>query len=492
MQILIVTGQKAAEMVKKTTGDIAQVLVLDIDIAAFTTPNRLKKSMPDKKFDLIIIPGLVSADFSKLEKQLNTPIRLGPKNAVDLDTLLSNIDEIELSTVIPACELLAEFRREAAISTLIEIETAASYAFLLGNLKIGGDSTMKVMAEIVDATALTKDELTKRIHLFQAKGADIIDLGVGMAAAIGDVEHTVAAAKKTASVPLSIDTLDPELIIAAVYAGIDMVLSLNATNITAAGPVIADADIPAVILPDSGNETKSLIVNIETAQDMGIKKIIADPVLDPPGENMVDSIIRYKQFSRSFWEIPMFFGAGNITELIDADSVGVNALLTVIGCDVGADILFTPEYSDKARGSIAELKVAAQMTALAKYRGSPPKDLGLDLLVLKEKKSRPFADIPYNYIEAYDTGIWKRDPSGNFKISISNSIIENGIMKNGRIIAQHTKCTIVGDTAKEIFDTAHALGLVSRLDHAAYLGRELMKAQLALRTKRSYSQDDEF
>jgi dihydropteroate synthase-like protein len=492
MQILIVTGQKAAEMVKNTIGDLAQILVLDINIAAFTTPNRLKKSIPDKKFDLIIIPGLVSADFSKLERQLNTPIRLGPKNAVDLDIVLSNIDEIELSVMIPACELMTEFRRKTAISTLKEIETTASYAFWLGNLKIGGDSTMKVMAEIVDATALTEDKLTEKIHLFQAKGADIIDLGVGMAAQIKEVEYTVAAAKKTASVPLSIDTVEPELIIAAVHGGVDMVLSLNATNITTAGPVIADADISAVVLPDSGNELKSLIVNIKMAQDMGIKKIIADPVLDPPGENMVDSVIRYKQFSRSFAEIPMFFGVGNITELIDADSVGVNALLTVIGWDVGADILFTPEYSDKARGSIAELKVAAQMTALAKYRSSPPKDLGLDLLVLKEKRFRPFDDIPVDYIEAHDTGRWKCDPSGSFKISISNSIIENGIMKNGRIIAKHTNCTIVGDSAKEIFDTAHALGLVSRLDHAAYLGRELMKAQLAVRTKRSYSQDDDF
>ena len=65
-------------------------------------------------------------------------------------------------------------------------------------------------------------------------------------------------------------------------------------------------------------------------------------------------------------------------------------------------------------------------------------------------------------------------------------------MENGRIIAQHSKYTIVGDNAKEIFDTALDMGLVSRLDHAAYLGRELMKAELALRMGRSYSQDDDF
>jgi len=30
------------------------------------------------------------------------------------------------------------------------------------------------------------------------------------------------------------------------------------------------------------------------------------------------------------------------------------------------------------------------------------------------------------------------------------------------------------------------------MTHAAYLGRELMKAELALKFRRSYSQDDEF
>ncbi|MCX9025622.1 MAG: DUF4346 domain-containing protein, partial [Candidatus Methanoperedens sp.] len=46
--------------------------------------------------------------------------------------------------------------------------------------------------------------------------------------------------------------------------------------------------------------------------------------------------------------------------------------------------------------------------------------------------------------------------------------------------------------AKDVLETIVRLGLVSRLDHAGYLGRELMKAELALKFKRSYSQDDKF
>ncbi|MCL7412527.1 MAG: dihydropteroate synthase-like protein [ANME-2 cluster archaeon] len=492
MQILVVTGRKAAETVNAVVGGIADVLVLDIDVAAFTTPSRLKNSMPHDNFDLIIIPGLVSADFSHLEKQLNTPIRLGPKNAVDLGLVLSSIEDIELSTTVPACEMLNIKRKEAATSGLLEMEAAATYAFLLRDLKIGGCSIMKVMGEVVDATSLSGDELFERVVLFQSSGADIIDLGVGMAAAVAEVEHVITTARMAASVPLSIDTLDPQLIMAALDFGVDMVLSLNSTNIEVAGPAIASKGLAAVVIPDSGQGLDSLVVNIALARELGISRILADPVLDPPGQGMVGSMVRYTRCRELLPDIPMFFGAGNITELMDADTVGVNALLAAIGHDVGADVLFTPEYSDKARGSISELKTAAQMMTLAAQRSSPPKDVGIDLLMLKEKRFRPFDVMPGEFIEAEDSYQWTRDPAGSFSINISRSLVKNGVVEKGRIIARHTKYTIVGDKAKEIMDTAIELGLVSRLDHAAYLGKELMRAELALNLGRSYAQDDAF
>jgi len=492
MRVLVVTGRKAAGIVRKSVGNLAEVLVLDIDVAAFTTPKRLEKSLAGQELDLIIIPGLVSADFTWLEKQLETPIRLGPKHAIDLGFVLSNSGDVELSTTVPACELLIQQRRDIALSSILEMEDASSPALLLSHLKIGGDSIIKVMAEIVDATSLPNDELIRRIHIFQSKGADIIDLGVGMDATANDVRCTVSVAREVASVPLSIDTLESELIVAAVEYGIDMVLSLNSGNIPQVVPVISKKGIAAVVIPDSGGGMNSLEANIKSVKDAGISKIIADPVLDPPGQGMVESMTRYKQFRRSHPHTPTFFGVGNITELIDADSVGVNAMLASIAGDVGADILFTPEYSDKARGSIAELKAAAGMTALARRRSTPPKDLGLDLLVLKEKRFRPFENLPEEFIEGEKSYQWMRDPAGSFRISISDQSFGDGEFRQGRIIARHTKYTIVGDNAKEVLDTALELGLVSRLDHAAYLGPELMKAELAIKLGRSYSQDDDF
>ena len=50
---------------------------------------------------------------------------------------------------------------------------------------------------------------------------------------------------------------------------------------------------------------------------------------------------------------------------------------------------------------------------------------------------------------------------------------------------------IIGKKPLEIYQTVIKQGLVSRLDHAAYLGRELQKAYIALQKKTSYIQDDE-
>ncbi len=122
--------------------------------------------------------------------------------------------------------------------------------------------------------------------------------------------------------------------------------------------------------------------------------MIADPVLDPPALGLASSLREYILFREAHPTIPLFFGVGNVTELLDADSTGANALLAALGAEIGASLLFTPEYSAKARGSVHELAIASRMMILAQWRQTPPKDLGLDLLILKEKRRLPEEPMP--------------------------------------------------------------------------------------------------
>jgi dihydropteroate synthase len=50
---------------------------------------------------------------------------------------------------------------------------------------------------------------------------------------------------------------------------------------------------------------------------------------------------------------------------------------------------------------------------------------------------------------------------------------------------------VKGVTADRVFTKIVEMGLVSKLDHAAYLGSELAKAEIALRTGKEYIQDKE-
>jgi tetrahydromethanopterin S-methyltransferase subunit A len=79
------------------------------------------------------------------------------------------------------------------------------------------------------------------------------------------------------------------------------------------------------------------------------------------------------------------------------------------------------------------------------------------------------------------------DPSGFFVVLLNRP--------GGLIVCEHYENsgkhshTIEGKEAALVAATAVELGLVSRLDHAAYLGRELAKAESALRTGADYVQD---
>jgi len=284
-------------------------------------------------------------------------------------------------------------------------------------------------------------------------------------------------AKEATDLPVSVDSVRPDLLLAGLKAGADMLLSLNAGNMAQVGPAAAESAVPAAVIPGPG--PAGLEENIRAALDLGVKAI-ADPVLDPPMQGLAASLHRYMDFSRRHPGVPLFFGAGNVTELLDADTSGVNALLAALGAEVGAAILFTPEYSAKAVGSVRELAKASMMMQLAGKRKTPPKDLGLDLLLLKQKRHLPTEPLPEAMTEARQGHIYVQDETGSFRIFLSG----------GLIVAQNGPVSIRGENARDLVNTLVDMGLVRRLDHAAYLGRELQKAETALRLGRDYVQDE--
>ncbi len=85
------------------------------------------------------------------------------------------------------------------------------------------------------------------------------------------------------------------------------------------------------------------------------------------------------------------------------------------------------------------------------------------------------------------------DEKGFFVIVIKDEIIVEhylNVQKEGELEIETGKLNkmITGKSAKAICDTIVREGLVSRLDHAAYLGRELQKAEIAMKNDLDYEQ----
>ena len=89
---------------------------------------------------------------------------------------------------------------------------------------------------------------------------------------------------------------------------------------------------------------------------------------------------------------------------------------------------------------------------------------------------------------SYDTyKEWKQDPSGYFliKINYETQEISAGFCTNDNVL----RIEISGKNAEELYNTIIREELVSSLQHAAYLGLELQKAEFALKLTLKYVQD---
>lgn len=521
MSILIITGNLAYPLIRDVVKDLNNILIHPVDnvqVAAFLTPNQIIKAVKEnydlKDIDLILVPGLIKKDSTEITKELGIPTFKGSTDCADLAMVIEVIDEIELSETMPADKLIEDKKREEALKFIEEFENDEKQInellkkpnnILIGDLPVGDDFPMRVLAEIANAPFLSKEDLINKCQYFVDSGADMIDIGMAAGEDFSDkVPELIETLRPiVGNRPLSIDTLNVNEIKVAVDCGIDFVLSLDLGNYSEVYEILKENDVPAVLLPtnfskgktpesveDRLNYMNELISNID---GMGY---VADMILDPVNSSsIVESIIACDKFHK-LNPAPLFFGVGNVTELMDTDSTGSNVLLAGIAMEVGASILFTPEESGKTRGSVTELATSAKMMFLAKHRKSIPKDLGINAVVFKDKKKRNDVilgmqrDVPE--VEQSEPMKFVRDKAGSFKISIRYGTT----VEKSKLVATHFKkgeadLVIIGDNAREVYEEIIKNGLVTRMEHAAYLGSELQKAEIAMLTGKSYIQDFE-
>jgi dihydropteroate synthase-like protein len=207
----------------------------------------------------------------------------------------------------------------------------------------------------------------------------------------------------------------------------------------------------------------------EAADRRGIVAML-DPILDPIHFGFMASLTRYAEVRRLLPDAEILMGTGNLTELTDADSGGVTAMLLGVCSELHIRNLLVVQVSPHTRRTIQEHDAARRIMLAAREDASLPKDYGTALLALHERK--PF---PYSPAEIAELAAQVKDD--NFRIEIA----EDGIHVYHR--GRH-------EIAQDALALFARLGVEQDGAHAFYLGAELMRAEIAWRLGKRYAQDE--
>ena len=330
-----------------------------------------------------------------------------------------------------------------------------------------GSFDIEILAEINHAPRLPLAAILDESRRLRAAGADRIDLGCDPGsewAGVADAVRMLVAE----GFRVSIDSFQPREIATAVRAGASLVLSVNSSNAAAA----TDWGCEVVVVPDVPATLEGFDATIERLDKDGVKMRL-DPVLEPIGFGLAASLGRYLDVRRRFPHAEMMMGVGNLSELTDVDSAGINTLLIGFCQEVGIRSVLTTQVIHWARDSVRECALARALAHHAVTNRTLPKHVEPRLVTLRSGKPQTHGqEVLDSLAEAI------RDP-------------------NFRIFAERGAIHLVGAglhlESRDPFALFKQLEAAGRTDvdpsHAFYLGYEMAKAVTALTLDKDYRQD---
>ncbi|HEX7448229.1 MAG TPA: DUF6513 domain-containing protein [Pirellulales bacterium] len=434
MHIHFITGRLAEHSLRKLLAELAPaagfdytVEVLGITVAALMTTEWVAKRIQvPPQADRVVLPGYCSGDLAAVQPRTNVPVERGPKDLRELPRWFGQ-------------------------------PRADDY----------GPYDIEILAEINHAPRLTPDEILRQAAELAAQGADVIDLGCNPGETWPGVADVVRQLRD-GGYRVSIDSLNPAEIAPAAGAGAELVLSVNSTNRQQA----ADWGCEVVAVPDVPATLAGLDETIDHLAAAGVPLRI-DPVIEPIGFGFARSLGRYLTVRDRYPDAEMMMGVGNLSELTDVDSAGVNALLLGFCQELGIRSVLTTQVINWARSSVRECDLARRLAYYAVTHRSLPKHVEPRLVMLRDPQLLAFGGDELERL----AGSLKDE---NFRI----------FAEDGRLHIITAGLHLVGDDPFEMFDRLQASGR-GRLDlgHAFYLGYEMAKAVTALTLSKQYRQD---
>jgi len=195
---------------------------------------------------------------------------------------------------------------------------------------------------------------------------------------------------------------------------------------------------------------------------------LLDSILAPINSGLAASLARYVEVRRRHPDAEILMGIGNLTELTEADSTGVTALLIGFCQEVGIRAVLTTEVIGWAQGVVKETVLAAQIMHLAQRQARPPKHIDSGLVTSKDESMRAPTE---EELRAMQTQI----SDANYRLFADPEWL---YAFNGDRFVREANMYALFDQL-EVHDAAHAF----------YLGKELMKATIARGLRKSYRQE---
>ncbi|SDP32054.1 DUF6513 domain-containing protein [Phyllobacterium sp. OV277] len=429
--LLFLTGHLARSRLERILSDLKdttftyEIVDIGVKVAALMSEEIIARRLkPPVVADRIILPGRYRGDLDRLSTRFDIPFLRGPDEVADLPVFLGRVGKsIDLSK-----------------------------------------HNMRIFAEIVDASALSLDALVERASKLAAAGADVIDLGC-----LPDTPfpHLADAIRrlKAHGLSVSVDSANRNELETGAAAGADYLLSLTEETI---GLAVKYNAVP-ILIPSVAGDLDSLGRAIVAAQNANIS-FIADPVLDPIHFGFAASLGRFLEARRRWPDIPMMMGTGNLTELTDADTSGITALLSGICSELSIDNVLVVNVSPHTIRTVEEHDRARRIMFAAKRDHALPRGYDAGLLQIHDRKPYP------NSVE--DIAVLASDVrDANFRIMTAPDGVHIFNVK-GHAIAQ------------DAFELFPKLNVESDGAHAFYLGAELTKAEIAWKLGKRYTQDE--
>lgn len=438
-RILFLTGRLAERLVRDTAARVAkdvgfdfEVFALGISVAALLHASLVRRRLsvpeaPDpRQFDRVVIPGWCQGDLSPLTEHYGVPFERGPKDVAALPEFFG--------------------REKAGPPDLSTYD-------------------IEIIAEINHAPRMSDAEILELSERYRRDGADLIDVGC-IPGATWSRAADVVAMLKSEGFRVSIDSFDRAEVEPAVAAGAELVLSCNSTNVEWA----ADLDAELVVIPDDPHDLDSMDATVAKLKKRGRYRL--DPIVEPIGFGFAASLARYHETRRRYPQTPMMMGVGNLTEMTEVDSAGVNVLLAAICQELCAYSVLTTEVINWARSSVKEFDLARRLVRHAVENQTVPKHVNDSLVMLRDPKGPSLTNDT-----ALDLAASVKDP--NYRI----------LVEAGEIHVINRDGHWQGRDAYELFDAFSADANLTP-SHAFYLGYELSKAITALTLDKRYTQDE--